>query len=202
MNLQKDVTALPPMVAESWARSVQCGLRREDRALFSPSPSKAAAKRVVEEGDWMLQHARPEMLRLFNGLGSSRWLAMCLDARGNTLYTVADANSAPRKLKPLIDPGRSIVESALGTTAPGCSLASGRSATVTRDEHFLLELEDFFCASAPIMGPDGVLAGVLDVSGVGVDSVHLATDVVELAARRIENEIIAGQQECWIVQFH
>ncbi len=31
---------------------------------------------------------------------------------------------------------------------------------------------------------------------------HLATDLVELAARRIENEIIAGQQECWIVQFH
>jgi transcriptional regulator of acetoin/glycerol metabolism len=142
------------------------------------------------------------MIRLFNGLGSARWLVMCLDAQGNSLFTVGDTNSAPRELKPLMQPGRSILESALGTTAPGCSIACGQPAVVTRNEHYLHELKDFFCASAPILAGDGSLAGVLDISGVEVETLPLASDLIDFAARRIENEIVAGQKDCWVVEFH
>jgi sigma-54 dependent transcriptional regulator, acetoin dehydrogenase operon transcriptional activator AcoR len=199
---QQIFEALPLMLAESWKRSVHSGLRRDDRVLYSPSYSRIAARRNAEKHETLLAHALPEMNRLFEGLGSAKWLVMCLDVRGHILVSVGDKSSSPRELKPLMNPGRSLLECELGTTAPGCALASGRPAVVTRGEHFLLELGEFFCASSLIAGPDGSRFGVLDISGVGVDAIPLAADLVTGAARRVENRLIAGERDCFLVHFH
>lgn len=194
--------SVSPALAASWERSMRLGFRRGDRALFNNSVSKAAAKRAADENRELLEHATPEMVKLYQGLGSSRWLALCVDAAGRIICHVGDHTAAPRALQVLMQPGRVLLESELGTTAPGCALEERRPTVVSRDEHFLTELSQFFCASAPIFGPDGKLVGALDISGVDVRAVPLAGDLVSFAVRRIENSLVAAVENSALLRFH
>lgn len=195
-------SSLHPTLAASWERSMKHGLKRRDHALFNNTVSRALGRRIAEENHRLLSHATPEMVRLYGGLGSTRWLALCVNASGQLICSIGDRSSAPRELRVLMHPGRSLVEAELGTTAPGCVLEVGRPVVVTRGEHFLLELANFFCASAPIAGPDGSLVGALDISGVDVESSPLANDMVVLAARAIENSMLSDMDGCALLHFH
>lgn len=191
-----------PAVAASWERSMRLGFRREDRALFNSSVSKAGAKRLADEHRGLIEHATPEMIKLYQGLGSARWLALCVDTSGRVVCYVGDQRAAPRPLQVLMQPGRVLLESELATTAPGCALEERRPTVVARDEHFLTELNQFFCACAPIFGPDGKLAGALDISGVDVRALPLAGDMMSFAVRRIENNLVAAVEASVLLRFH
>lgn len=186
----------------SWERSIGHGLRRQDRALFNHCVSKALTRRVVDENDILISHAREEMRKLHHSLDSGRWLTMCINLQGEIVHFVGDRSSAPRELQVLMCPGRRILEAELGTTAPGCALEEQRPIVVARNQHFLLELEEFFCASAPIFDPTSQLAGALDISGVDVRAVPLASDLVDFAARRIENNMVSALPDCTVLRFH
>lgn len=193
---------LHPLLAASWERSMKHGLKRRDHALFNNTVSRALGRRIAEENHRLLSHATPEMVKLYGGLGSTRWLALCVNAGGQLIGSIGDRASAPRELRTLMHPGRSLVEAELGTTAPGCVLEVGRPVVVTRGEHFLFELASFFCASAPIAGPDGKLVGALDISGIDVEALPLANDMVVLAARAIENSMLSDMGACALLHFH
>ncbi len=197
------VDTLPsPVLAASWERSMRHGLRREDKALFTAGVSRKASKSFEEENRLLRDHATPEMRKLYGGLSSPRWLALCMNATGRIVCSVGDRTSAPAELRILMQPGRSLTESELGTTAPGCALAEQRSVIVERGEHFLFELRDFVCASAPIFGPTGSLAGGLDISGIQVEALPLASDMIGFAVRRIENSMLSALDECVLLKFH
>jgi transcriptional regulator of acetoin/glycerol metabolism len=142
------------------------------------------------------------MSRLYSSLGSARWLALCVNTSGEIVQSVGVHASAPRELRVLMHPGRLLVEAELGTTAPGCVLEDPRAIVVNRGEHFLHELEHFFCASAPILRPDGKLAGAMDISGVDVEVLPLAHDMVGLAVRGIENGMLEAMPHCVLLRFH
>lgn len=192
----------PTGLDESWKRSIGHGLRRQDRALFNHCVSRALTKRVMEESNPLISHAGDEMLRLQRSLDSGRWLTLCTDVQGRIVHFVGDRSSAPKELQVLMYPGRRILEAELGTTAPGCVLEERRPTVVSRGEHFLLELHEFFCASAPIFDPVSQLAGVLDISGVDVRTLPLASDLVDFAVRRIENNMVRGLHDCTLLRFH
>lgn len=194
--------ALPVALSDSWERCVSHGLRRQDRVLFNNSVSVALAKRVEEENHWLMTHAKPEMLRLYKSLGSANWLVLCVNATGQIVCFAGDRPSAPRELQVLMQTGRLLVEAELGTTAPGCALEGRRPVMVNRGEHYLTELAQFFCASAPIVGPDGRIAGVLDITGLDVRALPLASDMVSFAVRQIENSMVAAMRNRMLVRFH
>ncbi len=197
-----DKVGLPALLQESWQRSMRHGLRRQDQALFGAPVTRAIEKRVVEENRFLLKHASAEMARLYTGLGSARWLSLCANTEGQVVCSVGDRASAPREIQTLMHPGRGLLETDLGTTAPGCALAAERPVVVERGEHFLFELSSFFCACSPIYGPNGQLAGVLDISGVDVESIPLANEMVGVAARAIENSMIRDIPACSFYRFH
>lgn len=201
-RIQVAGSALPPALAASWERSMKHGFRRDDHVLFNTSVSATAAKRAADENRELLQHATAEMIKLYQGLGSARWLALCVDKRGRVVCYVGDRSAAPKALQVLMQPGRVLLESELGTTAPGCALEDMRPAVVARGEHYLTELNHFFCASAPILAPDGELAGALDISGVDVHSMPLAREMMTFAVRRIENQMVAAMVDCALLRFH
>lgn len=201
-TLAVSVDRFPTALCESWKRSIGHGLRRQDRALFGHSVSKALTKRVVDENNSLISHARSEMHRLQRSLDSGRWLTMCVNAQGQIVHFVGNRTSAPKELQVLMHPGRRILEAELGTTAPGCVLQERRSIVVSRNEHYLLELEEFFCASAPIFDPTSRFLGVLDISGVDVRALPLAKDIVDFAVRRIENNMICALNDCTPLRFH
>jgi len=187
---------------ESWKRSLGHGLSRQDHALFGHCVSKALTKRVVDENAALIAHASDEMLRLYRSLDSGRWLTLCINTQGEIVHCVGDRSSAPKELRVLMYPGRRVLEAELGTTAPGCVLEEQRPIVVSRSEHFLLELEEFFCASVPIFDPASQIVGVLDISGVDVRALPLAKDLVEFAARRVENNMICALPDCTLLHFH
>ena len=197
-----DNQLLTPAVAASWERCMTHGLHREDQALFGDSVSRARARRITDENVELIAKATPEMHRLYSSLGSARWLALCVNSRGEIVHSVGDHASAPRELRVLMHPGRLLVEAELGTTAPGCVLEDHRAIVVNRGEHFLHELQNFFCASAPILRPDGQLAGAMDVSGIDVEVLPLAHDMVGLAVRGIENSMLEAMTDCVLLRFH
>lgn len=192
----------PVGLDRSWNRCINHGLRRQDRALFSQSVGQALSRRIVEENHFLIAHAGAEMDKLHRSLDSSRWLTLCTDTKGQIVHFVGNRSSAPRQLQTLMYPGRGLLEAELGTTAPGCALEERRTIVVSRNEHFLLELEEFFCASAPIFDPANRLAGVLDISGVDVRALPLASDLVEFAVRRVENNMVSALQGCTLLRFH
>jgi transcriptional regulator of acetoin/glycerol metabolism len=194
--------ALTPAIAASWERCQKYGLRRQNRALFGDSLSRTRSRRVAEENVELIDKATPEMRRLYGSLGSARWLALCVNPRGEIVQSVGAHASAPRELQVLMHPGRLLTEAELGTTAPGCVLEDPKAIIVNRGEHFLHELEHFFCASAPILRPDGMLAGVMDISGVDVEVLPLAHDMVSLAVRGIENSMLEALSDCVLLRFH
>jgi transcriptional regulator of acetoin/glycerol metabolism len=181
---------------------VALGLKREDRGLFNHFASKTHARRVVEESARLVAHASEELSHLYKAFGSTRWIALCTNLTGDVVCWAGDRASAPRRLQVLMQCGRSLAESELGTTAPGCALADGGVAVVAREEHYLHELKEFFCASAPIMNTDGTPAGVLDISGLDVECVPLAAELVALAARRTENRLLSSMPCAAVLRFH
>jgi sigma-54 dependent transcriptional regulator, acetoin dehydrogenase operon transcriptional activator AcoR len=189
-------------LAASWQRSEQHGLRRNDRVLFNTDISRAVSKRLDEENRGLLEQAKPEMVRLYEGLGCARWVALCTNPLGQIVGFTGNRSSAPTEIRVLMVPGRSLLEAQLGTNAPACALAEKRFVVVERDEHFLTELGHFYCASAPILYPDGQLAGALDITGVDVKTLGLASDMVGLSVRRIENGFLAAIPGCYLLGFH
>jgi transcriptional regulator of acetoin/glycerol metabolism len=189
-------------LAASWERSRRHGLRRQDRALFNDVVTATVSRRVAEEHRSLLTHANPEMQRLYASLGSARWLALCVNTAGQIVCHAGQRSAAPREIQVLMQPGRRLLEAELGTTAPGCVLEEGRPVVVVRGEHNLHELEHLFCASAPIMAPDGQLAGALDITGCDVRALPLASDMVGFAVRRIENSMLAELANCTLLHFH
>lgn len=192
----------PQGLSGSWQRCIARGLRREDHALFNNVVSNALTKRVVEENNLMISHARSEMQRLHRNLDSARWLTLCTDTKGQIVHFVGDYSSAPREVQVLMRPGRQLLEAELGTNAPGCVLEERRPVVVSRGEHYLLELKDFFCASVPIFDPADLLIGALDISGVDVRALPLARDLVSFAVRRIENDMVSAIRDCTLLHFH
>jgi len=201
-STQETADGLSPDLRASWERSQKYGLRRQDHVLFSNAVTRALEKRVVDENHRLLEHASSELVRLYTGLGSARWVSLCVNAQGQVVCSVGDRAAAPKQIRTLMHPGRLLNEAELGTTAPGCALEVDRPVVVTRGEHFLLELKNFFCACAPIHGPSGELAGVLDISGVDVESLPLASDMVGLASRAIENSMLQVLSSCMLYRFH
>jgi transcriptional regulator of acetoin/glycerol metabolism len=174
-------TAEHSSLAASWERSRRHGLRRQDRALFNDVVTATVSRRVEDENRSLLTHANPEMQRLYASLGSARWLALCVNTAGQIVCHAGQRSAAPREIQVLMQPGRRLLEAELGTTAPGCVLEERRPVVVVRGEHYLHELEHLFCASAPIMAPDGQLAGALDITGCDVRALPLASDMVGFA---------------------
>src|SRR5678816_4705306 len=81
---------LPPLLQDSWRRSMGHGLRRQDRALFNNAVTKAVERRVVEANQLLFTHASPEMVRLYTGLGSARWVSLCANTEGQVVCSVGD----------------------------------------------------------------------------------------------------------------
>lgn len=195
--------AVSPALAASWDRSIEHGLRLEGRILFNTQVSNAETKRAVDENHDLLTHATPEMIKLYEGRGSARWLALCVDVSGRIVCFAGDRSAAARALQVLMQPGRVLLESERGgTTAPGCVLEDMRPVVITRGEHYLTELNQLFCASAPIVGPDGRLAGALDITGIDVRGLPLAGDMMTFAVRRIENSMVLAMESRVVLRFH
>ncbi len=184
--------AMRAEVAESWQRSAAAG-------VTSDAPE---APVTIDESDLRsLREAHP-LARVFPLLDDVLGQAvrdcdavMAIgDAAGQLLW-VCGAPSTLRKAESIgFVEGSNWDERIAGTNAPGLALATGRSATITRAEHFRASVQPWSCAATPIHDPaTSELLGVLDVTGGDQVVVPQTLAMVRAAARMAEAELARDQ---------
>ncbi|WP_040778789.1 winged helix-turn-helix domain-containing protein [Nocardia pneumoniae] len=151
-------TVLRNDVAQSWRRS-----------LRTVDPGRTVAPGVDDVADrWAASPLRAPVTTLAGELRDltedSGYLAVVTDPAGTVLWSCGDRALRRQAEQVNFAPGGCWNESHMGTNGVALSLHSERSASVFSAEHLVAALHGWVCYCAPIHGPDGRVAGVLDLS--------------------------------------
>ena len=189
-------------VLRSWERCARLGLNAS--AVPRVEPLTAPELRVLQERhERLLRRARPEMQALHAEAAATNSIVILTDASGLVLEAVGAADFGDRAARVALRPGVMWAESTTGTNAIGAALIERAPALVHGAEHYFEPHRILTCAAAPILGPQGQLVGVLDLSGhAGVPHLH-ALGLVSLAVDQIEHRLFEhGFESHHVVRFH
>lgn len=155
---------LDPMVRESWHRSA-AHLVDPVRSVAPIEVSDADLRSYREEHP--LASVVPVLDRLLVQPASQAGLIVAIgDVNGRLMWVDGDHSMLRRAEMSAFQPGANWSEQAIGTNAPGLSLASGKGAQVRTEEHFVSAAHQFSCSASPIRHPlSGELLGVVDITG-------------------------------------
>lgn len=187
--LARGDAALSPLVA-SWSRSAR---------LYGLDPARAPRPERMTKGELdltrermapLIRAATPALDRLFQAVGLVGCCVLLADAEGVPLERRGAAADDAVFADWGLWPGTRWAESEQGTNGIGTCLAEAQVVTIHRNQHFLARNIALSCMSAPIHGPEGELAGVLDVSSARSDLtgafMTLIVQAVTEAAQKIE----------------
>ncbi len=176
-------------VARSWRRSMDAGLLPFGRVAGGEPLAAAEIARAVERRTELVACARPLMEYLHANLRGSGSMVILGDDCGLLLDALGDPDFVGRAGRVALMPGASWSEPHRGTNAIGTALAEGGPVVVHGQEHFFEHNSFLTCAAAPVMGPDGRLLGVLDISGPRRGRHPHSFGLVRTAAHLIENRL-------------
>lgn len=188
-------------VFESWARCLRLRHAPSDRAVFQPvTPSRAHL--ALQKNRLLYQAWLHELPKLEAVLGVSSCAAMLTDATG-VLIGATCAGRAHEELMPVATRiGVDLSETAVGTTAPGIVIRTGKPVRVLGGEHFFDGVKAMYCSAAPIRDVSGAIAGVLDISSESIPFGFDAASVVGLYAGAMENRLLITQStEHLVIRF-
>ena len=140
-----DLSALRPVVARSWARSLACKV--------DPSLRVFAKTRVPRLDEQFLRDATPvleELERLVSDTAASVCIA---DHNGTIGMFVGDADVRRRAEASLAATGGAMSEDLVGTNGEGTVIEEGRPVQIWGAEHFCEGMQEFYCTSVPILDP-------------------------------------------------
>jgi transcriptional regulator of acetoin/glycerol metabolism len=180
---------LSPGLLRSWERSREAGVSPSDRRLTEFGISRMARTTVMEENVTLIRRARPEMELIWRNLASPDWTILCTDRHGTIVDSLNVGSAISPELAGLV-PGRSINESAVGTTAPTCALHELSPSLITANQHYLSELEKFFCAAVPVMSPHGDVIAALDITAINAQPDPWLLKQLRLARLSLENSYL------------
>lgn len=154
--------------------------------------SEGEIRRARQRIEPLIHAAAPTLDRLHAAVGGSGCCVLLADAGGVPLERRGAAGDDGTFESWGLWTGTVWSETTEGTNAIGTCLFDRRPVTIHRTQHFLCRNTALSCTSAPLHGPDGRLAGVLDVSSCRADLTEgflgLIAMTVADAARQIETE--------------
>lgn len=180
-------------VAASWARSAQ---------LYRLDPSARQGETRITSGELtlardrlgiLLPTAAPHLDRLFQMVGGLGACIVLADAQGIAVDRRGAQGDDRAFEESGLWTGTVWSEADVGTNGIGTCLAERRAVTIHRDQHFLARNIGLSCSSAPVHGPDGCLAAVIDVStarpDLGDAVAGLIGSTVAEVARKVEADL-------------
>ena len=190
-----------PWIERSWQRCLASG-KTPDQEVSFDALSPQALRRTEEANHVLVQAARPVLEKLGAAIASTRYFAILTNAQG----VVVDVNGAidrrDRRADLITRIGVDLSEQSVGTTAIGAALTDLQPVWLHRGEHFFNANSAYSCAGAPLFGPDGQCAGMLDLTGVdAVERPELKHLVVQ-SARSIENALIQSRPHNLLVRLN
>ncbi|MDP3355276.1 MAG: helix-turn-helix domain-containing protein [Polaromonas sp.] len=181
-----------PWIERSWQRCLASGKKPEQTVGFDILPPQIL-RRTEEANQVLAAAARPVLEKLGAASASTRYFAILTNAQG----VVVDVNGAidrrDRRVDLITRIGVDLSEDSVGTTAIGAALTELQPVWLHRGEHFFNANSAYSCAGAPLFGPDGRCAGMLDLTGVDTVERPELKHLVVQSARSIENALIQNR---------
>lgn len=176
-------------IAASWHRATMAGLEPGSALdtityvdVDDASPLMAAAAAVLDD--------------LNQRLAGTDFTTLVVDREGRVAHRWCGNRRAQEAFDNLgVDVGASLLEEAVGTTAPGVVLETRASIAVNGDEHFAVPLRRLSCYGHPIFHPTTRrIEGVLDLSAVVQEASPLLPPLVARAVADIEQRLLDGSR--------
>lgn len=190
-----------PWIEQSWRRCLSRGQQPQQRVVFD-AVSAADMHRAIEANQPLLHAAAPVIRSLARAMADTRYFAILTDARGLVIDVNGPVDRQDRRATAIARVGVDLSEAAVGTTAIGTTLTDGHPVWLHRGEHFFDDTAVYSCAGAPVFGPDGRCAGMLDLTGVDVPERPALKHLVAQAARSIENALTLAQPHPLLLRLH
>lgn len=188
----------PGPILRSWQRCLHQGLLRQQSAELDLLPQGELSARQ-EQHRTLITCFQRFVLPLFAQLLAGRPCRLLLcDGEGAILAASGDDGFARLAERIFLRSGARWGEASKGTNAIGTALAEQSEVQVLGAQHFFAQHSFLSCSACPLLGPDGQLLGVLDIS---TDAAHHDGDMlgtVRLLAMTLENALLA-RQPGWLV---
>jgi transcriptional regulator of acetoin/glycerol metabolism len=193
--------AITPWIERSWQRCLAVGLQPGQRVGFDVLTS-AQMRRTAEANAALVQTARPVLDKLGRAIVNTHYFAILTNAQG----VVVDVSGAIDRSDPRADlitrVGVDLSERSVGTTAIGAVLHELQPVWLHRGEHFFSDTSVYSCAGAPVFGPDGQCAGMLDLTGINAVERPELKHLVTQSANKIENALVLAQPHVLTVRLN
>jgi hypothetical protein len=177
-----------PLVAKSWARSLESGL--------DPESAEAPVELVDDALDrWRSSHplapVMPVIRRLLiDDAVEAGLLVAVSDADGRLLWVEGQRVAMSSAQRMNFVEGARWTEGVAGTNAPGTALALDQPVQIFAAEHLLRPVTSWSCTAAPIHDPDsGAVLGVLDLTGGDEVASPRTLSLVRATASAVESEL-------------
>ena len=181
-----------PWITQSWQRCLGAGLEPQNRLGFD-LVSTSAQQRSKEANHSLRQAGRHSLEQLGVAIAQTQYFVMLTNAQGMVVDTSGHIDRSDWRADVIARIGVDLSESAVGTTAIGSTLIGQRTTWLHRGEHFYQDAGCYSCAGAPITGPDGQCAGMLDVTGIDAQERPALMHLVATSARAIENALVLAR---------
>jgi sigma-54 dependent transcriptional regulator, acetoin dehydrogenase operon transcriptional activator AcoR len=156
---------IEPWIERSWQRCLERGQDPSGRASFDPV-SAQTLHHLHDANQALIHAAKPVLNALGSTLAATRYFAILTNHEGIAVAVDGPIDRHDARARDIARVGVDLSEYAVGTTAIGAALGERAPVWLHRGEHFFEGNSVYSCSGAPIFGPDGHLAGMLDFTGV------------------------------------
>ena len=192
---------LSPWITRSWQRCIDMGLQPGQRVGFD-AISVQHMRRVQEASRPLVQAAQPVLAELARTIADIRYFAILTNAEGVVVDAHGPVDRQDRRAEVIARVGVDLSEKAVGTTAISAALTELQPVWLHRGEHFFQNNSVYSCAGAPVFGPDGLCAGMLDLTGIETTERPALKHLVRRSARSIENSWLLSTDHALVLRLN
>ncbi len=192
---------LSPWITRSWQRCIERGLQPGQTVGFD-AVSAQQMRRVQEASRPLVQAAQPVLAELARAIADIRYFAILTNAEGIVVDVHGPVDRQDRRAEVIARVGVDLSEKAVGTTAISAALSELQPVWLHRGEHFFQDTSVYSCAGAPVFGPDGLCAGMLDLTGIETTERPALKHLVRRSARSIENSWLLSTDHALVLRLN
>jgi transcriptional regulator of acetoin/glycerol metabolism len=194
-------SGVSPWIAQSWQRCLSMGLQ-PGKAVGFDAISVQHMRRVQEACRPLVQAAQPVLAELARAIADIRYFAILTNAQGIVVDVHGPVDRQDRRAGVIARVGVDLSERAVGTTAISAALTELQPVWLHRGEHFFQDTGVYSCAGAPVFGPDGLCAGMLDLTGIETTERPALKHLVRRSARSIENSWLLSTAHALVLRLN
>jgi transcriptional regulator of acetoin/glycerol metabolism len=194
-------SGVSPWIAQSWQRCLSMGLQ-PGQAVGFEAISAQHMRRVQEASRPLVQAAQPVLAELARAIADIRFFAILTNAQGIVVDVHGPVDRQDRRAGVIARVGVDLSERAVGTTAISAALTELQPVWLHRGEHFFQNNSVYSCAGAPVFGPDGLCAGMLDLTGIETTERPALKHLVRRSARSIENSWLLSTAHALVLRLN